>query len=386
MRKTFLINLLIALAVCLTVATSCSNGATIATVTTTATAAKLVFTTQPTGAPAGTLLATQPIVTVEDAAGNTVKNYKAPVTLTITAGTGSTHAVLFGGKTVTPAEGVATFRELMLERAGAGYTLTATSPGLTPANSASFEITPREAAGLSFTPQPRGVTSGSVFTATVSVTDIYGNVVPSATVPVTLSVTPGTIGMHTGPNGTVQGASGLALSGTVTVSAVKGVAVFSDVSINLAGTGFRLTATSGGLASATSATFNISPGAATTLAFGLQPIGGAPGAEFTLPPVVWVEDACGNICEPSTPPAAVTISIITGTGTAGAVLSGNTTDEAFSAAYQSVPASAVAGFSDISINLLGTGYRLTATSSGLTPATSDPFDVSNEPQTVPATP
>jgi len=47
------------------------------------------------------------------------------------------------------------------------------------------------------------------------------------------------------------------LSGTLTVAAASGVATFTDLSINNIGTGYTLTATSGGLTSATSSTFNI---------------------------------------------------------------------------------------------------------------------------------
>jgi hypothetical protein len=56
------------------------------------------------------------------------------------------------------------------------------------------------------------------------------------------------------------------LSGTVTLSAVAGVATFSGLSINKAGTGYTLTAASPGLTGATSSTITISP-APTKLTF-----------------------------------------------------------------------------------------------------------------------
>src|SRR5262249_49472392 len=47
------------------------------------------------------------------------------------------------------------------------------------------------------------------------------------------------------------------LSGTTTVTVSGGVATFSNLSINNAGTGYTLTATSGSLTGATSASFNV---------------------------------------------------------------------------------------------------------------------------------
>jgi hypothetical protein len=61
--------------------------------------------------------------------------------------------------------------------------------------------------------------------------------------PVTLTLTSGT--------------AGATLVGTATVNAVNGVANFSGLAISKAGTGYRLTASSGGLSSASSAAFDI---------------------------------------------------------------------------------------------------------------------------------
>ena len=51
------------------------------------------------------------------------------------------------------------------------------------------------------------------------------------------------------------------MSGTLTVNAVAGVATFSDLSINIAADGYTLIASSAGLTSATSNSFNITTGA-----------------------------------------------------------------------------------------------------------------------------
>jgi hypothetical protein len=49
------------------------------------------------------------------------------------------------------------------------------------------------------------------------------------------------------------------LSGTTTVTFVSGVAFFNDLTINLAGTGYVLSAASAGLSTATSTSFDIIP-------------------------------------------------------------------------------------------------------------------------------
>jgi hypothetical protein len=73
--------------------------------------------------------------------------------------------------------------------------------------------------------------------------------------PVTLAIKPGT------------GTASAVLGGTVTVNAVNGVASFSGLSINKAGTGYRLIATSSGQSSADSDRFNITK-AGQTITFG----------------------------------------------------------------------------------------------------------------------
>src|SRR5438876_9847419 len=58
--------------------------------------------------------------------------------------------------------------------------------------------------------------------------------------------------------------SGGTLAGTKSVAAVSGVATFSTLSVNDVGTGYTLTASASGLTGATSASFNVTPCAATT--------------------------------------------------------------------------------------------------------------------------
>lgn len=112
----------------------------VATTTASCPATKLAFNVQPAGAAAGTAFTTQPKVVVRDTGGNVVPSYTGPVTLAIKSGTGATGAVLRGTTTVNAVSGVATFSGLSIDKTGSGYVLSATSPGLTSADSAPFSV------------------------------------------------------------------------------------------------------------------------------------------------------------------------------------------------------------------------------------------------------
>jgi hypothetical protein len=154
LRRMTVISFIAVLAALVMVVVSCSTALTTSTIVTPAAAVKLVFTTQPAGASAGSLLITQPVVTAEDANGNIVtSNIIPPVILSIIPGTGTTGAKIFGGTTVIPVKGVATFQGLSINLVGTGYKLLATSSGLASATSDAFNITPGAAAKLVFSTQ-----------------------------------------------------------------------------------------------------------------------------------------------------------------------------------------------------------------------------------------
>ena len=102
----------------------------------------------------------------------------------------------------------------------------------------------------------------------------------------------------------------------------------------------------------------------TTFVFITQPAGAIAGMPFSMQPAVCVIDDCGCIATGYT--GAVTLSITSGTGTKGAVLSGTATVDPFYG---------IATFSGLSIDTPGVDYSLTATSGNLSPASSNPFDV-----------
>ena len=99
-------------------------------------AAKLAFATEPSNTTVGTSISPAVAVNVEDQFGNVLTNDSAtPVTLSITAGTGTTGATLSGGGATNDSNGVATFSGVNINRTGTGYTLDATSGLLTKATS-----------------------------------------------------------------------------------------------------------------------------------------------------------------------------------------------------------------------------------------------------------
>ncbi len=183
------------------------------------TATRLAFTTQPANGTAGSPLATVRVA-AEDGAGSVVSSFASGVTVQLeTNPSGATLSA-----TVTATNGVATFSSLELDKAAHGYTLIATASGtsLVDATSTSFDVAAGPASVLKFTVQPGNTTAGSRITPPVQVTalDTFGNLAATFA---------GTISMALGHDGSLPG--GTSLPGTKQVSAVSGVATFSDLSI-----------------------------------------------------------------------------------------------------------------------------------------------------------
>jgi hypothetical protein len=300
------------------------------------------------------------VVAAVDTKGNVVTDARELVVLTVTSGPDSKPPTLYGGTKVALENGAVNFEGLSMDKAGS-YTLTATSNGLTAAVSDPFEITPAAGAKIFFSNRIAGGPAGSALTAqpVVTVVDLYGNIATGSTTEVSLSLIPtDTLAATLGPQAI--------LSGVTKVKAVNGVVNFKGLSINKAGR-YILMATTSGMAAVASGFFDITPAAAAKLVFSTQPVNSAAGAALTVNPpaiAVDVQDNYGNIVTSST--AEVSISITPNTGSIGAVLSGVTK---IKAQY------GVADFSGLSIDKVGTGYTLTASSSGLTSAISDPFDI-----------
>ncbi|PYP45261.1 MAG: hypothetical protein DMD50_12100, partial [Gemmatimonadetes bacterium] len=208
-------------------------------------AVQLAFTFGPSDATAGVAIAPVVIVAIEDGSESIVTGATNLVTVTI--GTNRTGGTLAGTVSLSAEHGVASFPTLHIDKAGTGYTLTATATGLAGATSPVFDITAGAATKLAFTVQPSATMGGAAITPRVQLAaqDSFGNIVTGFgdSVSVALGGTP--------PPGT--------LSGTTVVPAVNGIATFSDLSIAQLSAGYTLTATARGIAGVTSVPFNITP-------------------------------------------------------------------------------------------------------------------------------
>lgn len=312
---------------------------------------RLAFTVQPSGpsaTQAGAAIAPPVQVVIEDAAGNVVTS--ATNTVVMAIGTNPSGGALSGTTSVSAVSGVATFSNLKIDKAGTGYTLLATSAGLTPATSTPFDITAGAADHLGFVVQPADAAAGATIAPGVSVDveDAFGNRVTSSTASVTVAI-------QDNPNSGV-------LSGTATVAAVAGLATFATLSINKSGTGYTLTASASGLAAALSNDFNIIPGAAARVSFFVEPTNTAAGATITPGVQVEILDGFGNRVAAATNTVTIGFAANPGPGTLSGTLS-------------RAAVAGVATFGDLNINKVASGYTLRASASGLALDTSATFSV-----------
>ena len=295
--------------------------------------ATLSFSQQPSSVTAGTAISPAVSVSVSDAYGNPVAN--SNVTL-------SANGFSFASGTLTEATGsggIASFGDLVVDTAGSGYTITATD-GSAVTTSSQFAVTSAAVASLRFSTEPSSGIAGAALSPAVVVTalDAFGNPVPNANV--------------------ALAAKGFSFaSGTTTVTTnSSGKAIFSDLIIDTAGTGFTLVATDGAV-SATSTPFDIGASLASTLSFSQQPSDGTAAVAIAPAVAVTVLDAFGNAV-----PASPVVLGGEGFSFAGGTLSRVTN------------ASGLATFPGLVVDAAGTGYKIGATD-GSASATSSPFAV-----------
>ncbi|HWH27292.1 MAG TPA: signal peptidase I [Pseudolysinimonas sp.] len=251
---------------------------------------------------------------------------------------------LRAGPFVTVAAAVAVLSVSVFGQSSAGFTGTTTSVGNNWAYAASGPATK-----LAFATSPSASTGGIAFPTqpVVVVQDASGRTANTTAAQVTLEITT--------PAGAVLSCA------SNPRAAVDGRATFAGCSINKNGT-YTLTARSGTLTAAVSASFVISVGPAARLQFTTQPSTSVvAGANLATQPRVTVQDAGGNTVTTSTAP--VTLALTT-PGTATLTCTTN-------------PRAAVAGvavFAGCRVNRTGT-YTFTATSGALAAATSTAFTV-----------
>ncbi|HEY1685795.1 MAG TPA: choice-of-anchor Q domain-containing protein [Tepidisphaeraceae bacterium] len=248
---------------------------------------------------------------------------------------GPTGATLSGTKSENTSNGIATFSDLSLTKAGQ-YSLVFTDSNSDSGDTNTFMINPAAASQMSFTTTPTAGAAGQTLSnVQVTLEDQYGNIATTDTSSVTLSLT-----------------SGGTLHGTVTEPVSNGAATFSDLSITKAGEA-TLTAADGSLAAATSGAFPISAGAAASLTIVSQPSSGIASQALSAFSVE-VEDANGNPVDG----AAVTLS-----------LASEPSLGALSGTLSETSSSGIATFSDLTLNRAGS-YTVTASDGSLSATSS----------------
>ena len=319
-----------------------------------------MFTTSPTNSVAGSALATQPKVTVEDAYGNVVTTNSSTASLAITSTTPTSGGpgTLTGCTQSGETNGVISFTGCEINTAGVGYELHATDGTLTVVNSSAFNVTAGTATQLVFTTSPTNSVAGSALATQpkVTVEDAYGNVVTTNSSTASLAITSTT--PTSGGPGT--------LTGCTQSGETNGVISFTGCEINTAGVGYELHATDGTLTAVNSSAFNVTAGPATQLVFTTSPTNSVAGSALATQPKVTVEDAYGNVVTTNSSTASLAITSLTPTSGGPGTLTGCT---------QSGETNGVISFTGCEINTAGVGYELHATDGTLTAVNSSMFNV-----------
>lgn len=212
--------------------------------------------------------------------------------------------------------------------------------------------TPTEAAPprLVFTTQPTATIAGTAISPAIQVM-----VQTASGTPLTSATEPISIALRTNPTNAT-------LRGTTTASPIDGVATFAGLAIEAAGVGYTLTASAPSLTPASSAAFDVSPGAPSQLWFRTPPANIRAGTLFSTPVEVAIADAFHN----TVASASGQISVALAGGPANAALLGSRT---------LATEAGVAHFGDLSIRTAATGYTIVASSAPYPSVSSAPFAV-----------
>lgn len=335
---------------------------------------KLGFTQQPTRVVAGAQIAVG--VSVQRCNGEVVTTATDNITVSLGADPTGLRPELGGTKSEPATAGVATFGNLVLTRAAAGYTLVARTPGLTPATSQPFDATFGPAAKLVVIDPPGNFVAGSPMSGTIRVwvADAHGNRVLSATSGVTISLscsvkststTVGPVilgwqGTFNPPPGTCAAAKG------PTNATLQGEAPFdlSKYKVRGASSEARFLFAAGVLTEAQSQPFTIAPGAPYTLGFEGAATNEGRRAKVAFDGIrVSVRDSIGN----EVGQGNYLISLAVAQGATGKL----------EGAREQKAENGVATFNQLSISEGGAGVALVASAPGLVNGTSAVFAVAS---------
>jgi hypothetical protein len=286
-------------------------------------------------------------VAAEDPDGHVNSTFQGQVSLSLEQGAAG--AALGGVLTTMAENGVAGFVGLTLSSPGDGYAIQASSALVHSATSAGIVVVSASATPqlLVATEPPTSVVAGSPFGLTMMVQAPDGQVDTAFQGTVTLGVASGPLGAGVG--------------GPLTVAVSQGIANFSALSLNRAGS-YTLRATGAGVSPVTTAVVTVIPAPASQLVVSTQPpsVVAFPNS-FSF--VVTAEDAYGNAAGSFGQP--LTASLI---GTVGNGFSGT--------GIVVVPVNGVATFSDFFVGTTGTGYTIrVSTGDGSLSVSTIPFNV-----------
>ncbi len=308
-------------------------------------AMRLGLVQQPGSSSAGQPIIPAVRVAIQNDLGGTVTTASNQVTIALGSNPGG--ATLSGSTTVAAVSGIATFANLSLDRADAGYTLTVSSGSLMPATSSAFNIVAGSANQLAFTTAPPGTARSGVPLSpqpVLQLRDGSGNAAGQSGVVVTASMASGTATLSGGTSATTNAA---------------GSATFSTLSLNGSSGTVTLAFSAPGLAPVISGPITLGAGNAVALAMVTQPSGSAQsGVTLAVQPWIELRDASGN--DVNQGGVAITASIAS--GPAGATLGGGT--------LAITNGGGTAQFHDLAISGAAGSYTLSFSSGGLTPVIS----------------
>ena len=205
-------------------------------------ATRLAFTVQPVDWKIDTAFSPSIVVTARDYFGATATGYAGNVTLSFEDNPNG--GTLSGTLTVAAVAGVATFSNVKIDKVGGGYKLRADGSAIFGSSGATTSSTFKIVSSLSWTAQPTSTAPNDPIVCAVSVVDSSSGVITGYTGNVTVSLAVNLVGAT--------------LSGTTTIACVNGVASFTDLSIDIAGTYIlNATASAGTLVDALSNSFVI---------------------------------------------------------------------------------------------------------------------------------
>jgi hypothetical protein len=327
-----------------------SNGAT-----------RLSFTTEPSAsATAGVTLATAPVVTFQDAAGNTVTVPTTGIVLSVLSGPQAGFTAGGGNQNTTSS---ATFTSIRWNTAGT-YRILASATGYRPDTSVAIVIGPAAASRWGVLTQPSSATAGVQLSPAfqMAVQDQFGNTVPGSTNALSIygfqANGPCCIRFNKGPSLNSD-------SSQSTGTASNGILTFTGLSVKTALKNLVICdANPGALGGFCTSQFDITPGPVAKLGFTIQPPYDT--VATVLNPAIQVagQDSVGNTVTDFS--NAITVAM-TG-GTSSATLGGTKT-------VAPAAGTGVSSFSNLTVDRVGANYQLTASATGVTTATSNTFNI-----------